>query len=96
MLHTKDQGLGPSVPEKIFEGFLQYMGMAASLVMRPRCPEQTFVPPTHEGSTWNLALTALVVLEKIFENSERTDANGRTTEHAYTISSPMNLKAQVS
>ena len=70
---------GPLVPEKkIFEGFLPYMGMAAILVMWPRCPEQTFVPPTHGGSTWNLALIGPAVLEKkIFENGGRTDANGQ-------------------
>ena len=82
------------------------MGVAAILVMWPRYPEQTFVSPTHGGSTWNLASIGPVVLEKkIFENGERTDNgwqrtttedNGRTKEHAYTISSPMNLKAQVS
>ena len=38
-----------------------------------------------------LALIDQVVLEKkIFENG------GRTTDHGYTISSPMSLKAQVS
>ena len=95
VLHTKV--IGPLVPEKkIFEGFLPYMGMAATLVMWPRCPKQTFVPPTHGGSTWNLALIGQAVLEKIFENGGRTDDNRSMMEHAYTISSPMSLKAQVS
>ena len=31
MLHILE--IGPPVPEKIFEGFLAYMGMAAILVM---------------------------------------------------------------
>ena len=33
MLHTKFRGNRPAVPEKIFKGFLPYMGMAAILVM---------------------------------------------------------------
>ena len=33
MLHTKFRGNRPPVPEKIFEGFLPYRGMAAILVM---------------------------------------------------------------
>ena len=33
MLHTKLVESGPLVPEKILEGFLPYMGMAAILVM---------------------------------------------------------------
>ena len=70
--------------------------MAAILVMWPRHREQTFIPPSHWGSTWNLASTGPAVLErKIFENGGQTD-NGRMMEHAYTISSPMSLKTQVS
>ena len=39
--------IGPPVPEKkIFEGFLPYVGVAAILVMWPRCHEQAFVLPT--------------------------------------------------
>ena len=71
--------------KKIFKRFLTYMGVAAILVMWPRPPEQTFVPPIHGGSTWNLALTGPVVLEKkMFENGGRR----QRTEPAYTISSP--------
>ena len=33
MLHTKFMEIGPPVPEKIFEDFLLYMGVAAILVM---------------------------------------------------------------
>ena len=33
MLHTKFRGNWPAGSEKIFEGFLPYMGMAAVLVM---------------------------------------------------------------
>ena len=65
--------IGPLVLEKIFEGFLPYMGVAAILAMWLRCPEQTFVPPTHGGCNWNLASIGLAVLEKkIFENGGRT------------------------
>ena len=42
--------------KKIFERFLPYMGVAAILVMWPKCRKQTFVTPTHGGSTQNLAL----------------------------------------
>ena len=56
------------------------MGMAAILVIWPWCPEQTFVPPTHEGSTWNLASIGPTVLEKkIFENGGWTDDSGQQT-----------------
>ena len=40
MLHTKAQGHWPFGSR---EGFLPYMGVAAILVMWPRCPEQTFI-----------------------------------------------------
>ena len=75
MLHTKPQVIGPLVLEKkIFEGFLPYMGVAAILIMWTRSREQTFVPPTHGGFTWNLALIGQEVLEKkFFENGGRTD-----------------------
>ena len=83
---------------KIFKGFLPYMGMAAILVMWPKPCEQTFIPPSYWGSIWNLALIGQTVLEKkIFENGgRRTDddrqtTDGRTTDHGYTISSPMSL-----
>ena len=33
MLHAKFLRIGPPVPEKIFEEFIPYMGMAAILVM---------------------------------------------------------------
>ena len=93
---TTNKVIGPLVLEKkIFEEVLPYMGMVAILVIWPRPHEQTFVPPTHRGTTWNLALTGQVILEKkIFENGRQTD-NGRT-DHGYTVSSLMNLKAQMS
>ena len=76
MLHTKPQGHRPFGSGE--EEFLSYMGVPAILIMWPRPREQTFVSPTHGGSTWNLALIGQVVLEKkIFENGGRTD-DGRT------------------
>ena len=51
------------------------MGMVAILVMWLRPREQTFVPPSYCGSTWNLALTGQVGLEKIFENGGRWTDN---------------------
>ena len=59
------------------------MGVAAVLVMRPGQFMQTFVPPSHEGSSRNLALIGQAVSEEIFENG-----GGRTPKHGYTISSP--------
>ena len=59
----------PLVPEKKnFKGFLPYMGVVAILVMWPRPQEQTFVPPFHGDSTWNLDLTDPAVSDKMFEN----------------------------
>ena len=51
------------------------MGVAIILVMWPGCAEQTFVPPTHWGSIWNLALIGpMVSEEKVFEEcGRRTD-----------------------
>ena len=56
------------------------MGMAAILVMWPGPFEQTFVPPSHGDSIWNLASIGPVVSEeKMFkECGQQTD--GQTTE----------------
>ena len=69
------------------------MGMAAILVMWPGRFEQLFVPPTPGGYIWNLVTIGPVVSEeKSFEivDGRRTTDDGRrrTTEPAYTISSP--------
>ena len=72
------------------------MGMAAILATWSGTFEQTFIPPSHWGSTWNMALIGPVVSEKMFEECEqRMLMDGRRTP-AYTISSPMSLKALVS
>ena len=47
------------------------MGIAAIFVMWPRPFEQTVVPESQGGSTWNLASIGLVVIEeKKFKNTE--------------------------
>ena len=40
------------------------MGMATILVMWPGPFEQTFIPPSHGGSIWNLTLIGQAVSEK--------------------------------
>ena len=77
------------------------MDVADILVMWPGPFEQTFVSPSHGDSIWNLILIDQAVSEeKMFKECgrRRTTAtdDGRTTEPAYTISSPMSLKAQMS
>ena len=70
------------------------MGMAAMLVMWPRPFEQLFFPKGPGGCIWNLvAIGPVVSEEKSFEivDGRRTtdgQTDGRTTEPAYTISSP--------
>ena len=67
-----------------FLRFLPYMGMASMLVMWPRPFEQFFFPKGPGGCIWNLvAISPVVSQEKSFEIVDR-----RTTEPAYTISSP--------
>ena len=92
MLHTKFQGHQPfgSGEEDLLK-FLPYMGMGAILVMWPGPFEQTFIPPSHGGSIWNLTLTGLAVSEeKMFKECGRqTDGRWRPT---YAISSPMSLR----
>ena len=79
MLHAKFQDHRSSGSgEEDYLRFLPYMCMAAILVMRPGQFMYTFIPPSHGGSTLNLALIGQAVLEeKIFENGGRT-TDGRT------------------
>ena len=52
MLHTKFRENQPAGSgEEDFEGFLPYMGVAAILVMCPRCREKTFIPSIQGCST---------------------------------------------
>ena len=69
------------------------MGMAA--ILWPGLFEQTFVPPSQGGSTWNLASIGQVVSEEMFENVDNIHTYGRQRP-TYTVSSQMSLKAQVS
>ena len=91
MLHTMFQGhrsIGSG--EEDFLRFSPYMGMAAMLVMWPRPFEHLFFPKGPRGCIWNLvAIDPVVAEEKSFEivDGRQTD-DGRTTEPAYTISSP--------
>ena len=62
------------------------MGMAAILVMWPEPFEQLFVPPIPGGCIWNLVTIGPVVSEE--KSFEIVDGRRRTTEPAYTISSP--------
>ena len=57
------------------------MDMAAILVMWPGPFEQTFVPPSHRSSIWNLTLIGPVVSEeKMFKECGRRTM---TTTEAY-------------
>ena len=68
MMHTKFQGHLPfGSGEEDFLRFLPYMGMVAILVMWPGPSEQTFVPPYHRSSIWNLTSTDPVVSEEMFK-----------------------------
>ena len=62
------------------------MGMAAILVMWPESFEQLFVPLIPGGYIWNLVTIGPVVSEE--KSFEIVDGRRRTTEPAYTISSP--------
>ena len=68
MLHTKPQGHWPFVSRE--KNFWKVFTIYAP-GMRPRPREQTFVPPSHWSSIWNLALIGST--EKIFENGGRID-----------------------
>ena len=79
-MHTKIQGHRPfGSGEEDFLKFLPYMGKVAILVMWPGPFEQTFVPPSHRSSIWNLTLIGPVVSEeKIFkECGQRTTMDDR-------------------
>ena len=78
MMHTKIQGHWPfgSEEEDVFR-FLPYVATAAILDRWPGPFEQTFVPPSHKSSRWNLTLIGSVVSdEEMFKESGRR----RTTE----------------
>ena len=90
-MHTKFQGHRPfGSREEDFLRFLPYMGLAAILVMWLGPFEQTFVPPFHRSSIWNLTLIGPVVSEeKMFKECGRRrtttadDDDVRRTTEAY-------------
>ena len=93
MLHTKSQGhrsIGSGEEDFLKKIFLPYMGMAAILVMWPGPFEQVFVPLIPGGYIWNLVTIGPVVSEE--KSFEIVDGRRRTTEPAYTISSPRSLQ----
>ena len=57
--------IGPQVLEKIFEGFLPYMGVAAILVMRPASCHQIFISLYLKACIQNRIQIGTVVSEKI-------------------------------
>ena len=73
------------------------MGMTAILVMWPRLFEQTFIPPSHEGSIWNLTLTGQEVSdEKMFEKCGQQTDRQRLTEAYLSYKLTSEPLAQVS
>ena len=66
------------------------MGIAAILVMWPGPHMQTFVSPSHGGSTWNLTSIGPVVPEKMFENVNTWHTHRQQPCHM--TSSPMSLR----
>ena len=58
--------IGPPVREKIFEGFLPYMGVAAILVMKPASYYQIFIPLYLQAFIKNLVKIGTIVSEKIW------------------------------
>ena len=99
MLHTKPQGHWPfgSGEEGFFEGFffffLPYMGVAAILVMWPRPANKLSFPYPVEAPYEIWLWLAQGFGEDLWkwrtDDGRRIPEDGRTTEHAYTISSPM-------
>ena len=57
--------IGLPVPEKIFKGFLPYVGMAAILVMGPASCHQIFISLYLKAFIKNLVQIGKVVSEKI-------------------------------
>ena len=98
MLHTKFQDHQPlGSGEEDFWKFLPYTGMAAIPAMWLGPFEQTFVPPSHGDSVWNLASTGPVVSEeKMFKECGRQTDNGQTTEAYLSYKLTNEPSAQVS
>ena len=56
--------ISPPVPEKIFEGFLPYMGLAAILIMWPASCSWIYISIYLKAYLQNLGKNGLVVSEK--------------------------------
>ena len=65
MLHTKFLEIGLPVPEKIFKGFLPYVGMAAILVMGPASCHRIFISLYLKAFITKFDQIGKVVSEKI-------------------------------
>ena len=63
-LYTKFKCHWPGDFGDFFKRFLPYMGMVATLIIWPGSFEQTFIPPFHWWSTWNLAMIGPAVPEE--------------------------------
>ena len=73
------------------------MDMVAILIMWPDVLVKPLFPFAHEGSIWNLALMGPVVSEeKTYDECGQWTDGRWMKEPAYTVSSPMSLKVQVS
>ena len=80
MMHTKIQGHWPfGSGEEDFFQVLSYMAMAAILVMWPGPFEQTFVPPSHKSSIWNMTLIGQWFLRRRCLKSVDDDGRRTTT-----------------
>ena len=104
MMHTKIQGHWPfGSGEEDYFRLLLYMAMAAILVMWPGPFEQTFVPPSHRSSTWNLTWNQWSLRRRCLKSVDDDGRRRRTTttddgrrRPTYPISSPYEPLAQVS
>ena len=97
MLRTKPQGQWPfGSAKKIFEGFYHIWSWRP-FWSRDLDHLNKFLFPHPIDAPYEIWLWLLVVSEeKMFEECGRRTDDRLTTEPAYTISSPMSLKAQVS
>ena len=98
MLYTKFEGHRPAgFGEDFFKGFKHTWAWRPFWSNNLDHLNKLLFPTSQWDSTWNLALIGPVVSEEMFEECRRwTDDDERKTEPAYTTSSPMCLKAQVS
>ena len=83
--------IGPPVLEKIFEGFLPDMGMAAILVMLPASCHQFFISLYLKAFIQNLVQNGPAVSEKIWfevlyvHDLEPKSSNGLDLQYSHTF-----------